>query len=99
MPMHFRLYQCLCIYLKLTFARPNAFRPCVLKLGVAKTSTPPKPSTTTTATTELAGFIGATLGTFVPRLSAGSGVYGGCGGSADYDKRSHGFCTKGKMSV
>ena len=51
------------IYFQLTFARPNAFHPCVLKLGVAGTSTPPKPSTTDTATTAFAELIGTTLGT------------------------------------
>ncbi len=50
-------------YFQLTFARPITFYPWVFKRGVAGTSTPPKPSTTDTATTAFAELIGATLGT------------------------------------
>ena len=51
------------MYFQRTFARPNAFHPCVPKLRVAGTSTPPKPSTANTATTAFAELIGAALGT------------------------------------
>ena len=49
--------------MKLTFARPIAFHPCVFKLGVVEVSALAKPSPTTTTTTGFAGFVGATLGT------------------------------------
>ena len=67
-------------YFQLTFASPNAFHPCVLKLGVAGTSTPPKPSTADTATTAFAKLIGATLGT---------------SGAHRTDNRRRGSCGKG----
>ena len=57
------LRRCLHIFLKLTFARPIAFHPCVLKVGVVEISALAKPSPTTTATTGFAEFVGATLGT------------------------------------
>ena len=68
-------FRCLYIFYKLTFARPIAFHPCVLKLGVVEISALAKPRPTTTATIGFAGFIGATLGAF------GSGGFGGSGGS------------------
>ena len=90
------------IYLKLTFARPNAFNPRVRKLGTDKISTPPKPSTTTTATTAFAGFGGATLGASGARLSGGSGGSSGgsgnSGGTGDCHKRSPDFCAKGNIN-
>ncbi len=99
------------IYFQLTFACPNAFHPCVLKLGVAETSTPPEPGTTVTAATGFARVAGATLGTCGARLSSGSGDSGrssgsgkaggtgSSGGTGDSDNQSHGFCEQGNMSV
>ena len=57
------LHRCRNIFKKLTVARPIAFHPCVLKLGVVEISALAKPSPTTTATTGFTGFVGATLGT------------------------------------
>ena len=51
------------IYSKLTVARPIAFHPCVIKLGVVEVSALAKPSPATTTTTGFAGFVGDTLGT------------------------------------
>ena len=49
---------------ELTFAGLEAFEPRVIEVGVADISAFLEPSTTTSATTELAGFrAGATLGT------------------------------------
>ena len=85
-------------------AHPNAFHPRVLELGEAGTSTLAIPSTTTTAATEFAGFVGATNRTCAAHAtgdSCGACSAGGSGdsGTGGADNQSHGFCGKEKVSV
>ena len=61
---------------KLTFARLDAFRPCVIKLVVADISAVLEPSTTASATAKFAGFLCSTaLGAYETRKRLSHGAW------------------------